>query len=61
MEMEDCFRGNEQTKQLAVEECTALKVKICELENINRKSKFDLQTQLDDLSMKVRHSDVSIC
>ena len=61
MEMEDCFRGNEQTKQLAVEECTALKVKICELENINRKSKLDLQTQLDDLSMKVRHSDVSIC
>lgn len=61
MEMEDCFRGNEQTKQLAVEECTALKVKICELEHINRKSKLDLQTQLDDLSMKVRHSDVSIC
>ncbi|KAL5474060.1 hypothetical protein EMCRGX_G028634 [Ephydatia muelleri] len=26
MEMEDCFRGNEQTKQLAVEECTALKL-----------------------------------
>lgn len=53
MEMEDHFRVN--GKQLALEECTALKAKICVLENDNRKSKLDLQTQLDDLSMKVRH------
>lgn len=52
--MEDRLRICEQAKELAMEECRGLKIKICEQDNDNRKSRLELATQVDDLCNKVR-------